>query len=67
MNSNYLYFKKKGIILDVKNIKKIKSHAWVPTSYLFEKNKAIVFFAGRDFKNESDTWYFIFDLEKKKK
>ena len=66
MNSNYLYFKKKGIILDVKNIKKIKSHAWVPTSYLFEKNKAIVFFAGRNSKNESDTWYFIFDLEKEK-
>ena len=33
---------------------------------MIEKNKIIVFFAGRNKKNESDTWYFIYDLEKEK-
>ena len=33
---------------------------------MIEKNKIIVFFAGRNKKNESDTWYFIYDIEKEK-
>ena len=66
MNLEYLNFKKKGVIFDIKKFKEIKSHAWVPTPYLIEKNKIIVFFAGRNKKNESDTWYFIYDIEKEK-
>ena len=43
MNLEYLNFKKKGVIFDIKKFKEIKSHAWVPTPYLIEKNKIIVF------------------------
>ncbi len=65
MKLSKLLFKKKDLILKIKQIKWAKSYAWVPTAYRFKNtNKVIIFFAGRNKSNESDIGYFIYDLIK---
>ena len=67
MNQINILFKKKNLILKISDINWIKSHAWVPTAFKIDKSdKVIVFFAGRNKLNESDTGYFIYDLNKNK-
>jgi predicted GH43/DUF377 family glycosyl hydrolase len=67
MSSNKILFDKKGLIFDVRNVKWINSYAWVPTAHQIENtNKAIIFFAARNSLNESDTSYFIYNLDKMK-
>ena len=63
MKYEYLNFKKKGVVFDIKKIKEIRSHAWVPTPYLLDKNKIIVFLLA-EIKMKA-ILYFIYDLEKK--
>tara|TARA_Y200000002_G_scaffold383290_1_gene404922 strand:- start:9183 stop:10082 length:900 start_codon:yes stop_codon:yes gene_type:complete len=59
-------FLKKGLILKSRSVKWNKDYTWVPTAYKINNQQAIVFFARRDFNNESDTGYFIFDVVKEK-
>ena len=59
-------FRKKGIILNSDKVSWHKSYTWVPTAYKLNERQAVVFFARRDKNNESDTGYFIFDVEKEK-
>ncbi len=66
MKTNKLLFHKKGLIFKSINHKWIKSHAWVPTVYKLKNNKVIIFFAGRNNKNESDIGYIVFDLDEMK-
>ena len=67
MLSDKLLFNKKDLIFDVNTVKWINSYAWVPTAYKIENtNKAIIFFSARNTSNESDTGYFIYDLDKMK-
>tara|TARA_Y100000768_G_C23986083_1_gene688920 strand:+ start:1386 stop:2294 length:909 start_codon:yes stop_codon:yes gene_type:complete len=55
-------FRKNGLIIGSKDIPWVKNHLWVPTAYKLNRSKIIVFFAGRNFKNESDTGYFVYDI-----
>ena len=59
-------FKKYGLILRAKDVPWANSHLWVPTAYKLDKNRIIVFFAGRNYENESDTGYFVYDINVKK-
>ena len=59
-------FVKKGLILKSQSVKWNKNYTWVPTAYKINNRQAIVFFARRDFNNESDTGYFIFDVVNEK-
>ena len=55
-------FRKNGLIIGSKDIPWVKNHLWVPTAYKLNRSKIIVFFAGRNFKNESATGYFVYDI-----
>jgi len=59
-------FIKKGIIYKPSNVNWVKSHLWVPTAYKLNNEKIIIYFAGRNKKNESDIGYFIYDIKKNK-
>ena len=59
-------FKKNGLIIKAKDISWVKNHLWVPTAYKLDQSKIIVFFAGRNFQNESDIGYFVYDTNFKK-
>lgn len=67
MNSSNILFKKKNLVIKTSDINWVKSHTWVPTAFKIDNSdKVIVFFAGRNKLNESDTGYFIYDLNKNK-
>lgn len=51
-----------GLIFKSNKIKWIKSHAWVPTVFKFNRDKAKIFFAGRDNENHSNIGSFDVDL-----
>ena len=52
-------FKKNGLILKPRDIPWVKTHLWVPTAHKLDQGKIIVFFAGRNYQNESDIGYFV--------
>tara|TARA_Y100000389_G_scaffold195806_1_gene227767 strand:- start:100 stop:1014 length:915 start_codon:yes stop_codon:yes gene_type:complete len=55
-------FEKNGLIIRAKDVSWVNSHLWVPTAYKLNQSKIIVFFAGRNYQNESDTGYFVYDI-----
>ena len=59
-------FKKNGLILKPRDIPWVKTHLWVPTAHKLDQGKIIVFFAGRNYQNESDIGYFVYDINLKK-
>ena len=59
-------FKKIGLIIKPKDIPWVNTHLWVPTAYKLNENRIVVFFAGRNHENESDTGYFVYDISIKK-